>query len=171
MPPAVLAAETLMVRLRAHVSNRCKVSLHTECLQRKYAEGGHIHESNYNSIDKGVRSFAVFQRGEKTMKYDFMRDAIEMHVHTAPDVSSRKCTDIELMERLRTAGLGGALIKYHYGETAGRAALLRELCPELKLAGGITLNRAVGGINASAVEACGKLGGRFVWFPTMDALK
>src|SRR5207302_265796 len=35
--------------------------------------------------------------------------------------------------------------------------------------GGIVLNRYVGGLNPAAVEAAFRLGGRCVWFPTIDA--
>lgn len=110
---------------------------------------------------------AFFDKGEHVTKY--LRDAIEMHVHTSPDVTERKCTDTELAQRVKASGMAGALIKSHYGETAARAALLRERYPELIFAGGITLNLSVGGINPAAVKACGQMGGRFVWFPTMDA--
>ena len=93
-----------------------------------------------------------------------------MHIHTSPDVSPRKCSDIGLAKRLQAAGMGGALVKSHGSDTAPRAALLNEQFPELFFAGGIVLNRQAGGLNPFAVRACGKMGGRFVWFPTMDSL-
>ena len=93
-----------------------------------------------------------------------------MHIHTSPDVSPRKCSDIGLARRLQAAGMGGALVKSHGSDTAPRAALLNEQFPELFFAGGIVLNRQAGGLNPFAVRACGKMGGRFVWFPTMDSL-
>lgn len=92
-----------------------------------------------------------------------------MHVHTAPDVTERKCSDLELARRFREVGLAGALIKCHYADTAARAALLNEQFPELRFAGGVTLNYASGGLNPEAVSVCGKMGGKVVWFPTMDA--
>ena len=99
-----------------------------------------------------------------------LRGAYEMHVHTSPDVTERKCSDLELARRFREAGLGGALIKCHYGDTATRAALLNEGFPGLRFAGGVTLNRASGGLNPEAVSVSGRMGGKIVWFPTMDAL-
>ena len=78
---------------------------------------------------------------------EYLRGAYEMHVHTSPDVSPRKCSDIELAKRLQAAGMGGALIKCHYGDTAARAGVLNELFPGMHFAGGVTLNRAAGGIN------------------------
>lgn len=95
----------------------------------------------------------------------------DMHVHTSPDVVARKLSDIELAERFRDAGLLGAVIKCHYSDTAGRAALLNERYGNsgVKFYGGIVLNNSAGGINPHAVEASAKMGGRYVWFPTMDA--
>lgn len=101
---------------------------------------------------------------------DLLRGAYDLHFHTSPDVTARKCSDIELAHRLVQAGMKGCVIKNHYFETAARAALLREQFPELEIVGGITLNRSVGGLNPYAVEKVAQMGGKFMWFPTMDAL-
>lgn len=100
---------------------------------------------------------------------DLLHGVIDLHFHTAPDVSPRKCSDLELAARLRAAGMAGCVIKNHFLDTAGRAAVLRELYPDLIFAGGIALNRSVGGINPQAVERTAQMGGRMVWFPTMEA--
>lgn len=102
---------------------------------------------------------------------DLLTGAYDLHVHTAPDVSPRKCGDRELAERLVAAGMSGCAIKCHFFETAARAALLKEEFPALNVVGGIVLNRSVGGINPHAVERLAQLGGKLVWFPTMDALE
>ena len=101
----------------------------------------------------------------------FVKGAYDIHFHTSPDVVKRKCSDIELAERARAAGMAGFVIKNHYTDTAGRAAVLQELCPELKIAGGITLNRSVGGLNPQAVEKMARMGGKMVWFPTLESLE
>lgn len=167
----------------------------------------------------------------------------DFHVHTSPDVVSRKCSDIDLAERYIAANgrhsgrleagytspnekgiaddmagtktrallsnehdtqekgyyiarrrelaemlkgsapendtlsditpscFTGALIKCHYSDTAGRASLLNEryVNSGMKFFGGVVLNHSAGGINHHAVEASAKMGGRIVWFPTMDA--
>jgi len=93
----------------------------------------------------------------------------DLHIHAAPDVSKRKFTDAQLAEHMLRAGFAGFGLKCHFAETAARAALLREHYPELNIVGGITLNRSVGGINPYAVEMCGKMDGRFVWMPTLEA--
>lgn len=93
----------------------------------------------------------------------------DLHVHPSPDVKKRKFTDPELAGRLLEAGMQGVVIKNHFSETACRAALLQQQFPQLKVAGGIVLNRPNGGINPYAVENCIALGGKFLWMPTLDA--
>lgn len=97
-----------------------------------------------------------------------LHGAYDMHIHTSPDVSPRKCDDLELCRRLEAAGMAGCVIKCHYGDTAARAALLTKQFPNLTVAGGITLNRQAG-INPDAVERSGQMGGKYVWFPTLEA--
>ena len=65
--------------------------------------------------------------------------------------------------------MAGCAIKSHYMVTSGRAALLQKLYPELTFAGGITLNRSLGGVNPDAVERTGQMGGKMLWFPTLEA--
>lgn len=95
--------------------------------------------------------------------------AYDLHVHASPDVSARKFTDIELAKHMIEAGFAGIGLKCHFAETAARAALLNEQFPGFHSVGGITLNRSVGGFNPFAVEMCGKMGGKFVWMPTLEA--
>lgn len=98
-----------------------------------------------------------------------LQGAYDMHIHTAPDVTPRKCDDLELAQRLQKAGMAGCAIKSHYMDTSGRAALLQKLYPELTFAGGITLNRSLGGVNPDTVERTGQMGGKMLWFPTLEA--
>lgn len=98
-----------------------------------------------------------------------LQGAYDLHVHVAPDVIQRKCSDPELAQRVRAAGMKGCVIKCHYFETAARAALLRSQFPDLEIIGGLALNLSVGGINPHAVERFGQMGGGILWFPTMDA--
>lgn len=98
-----------------------------------------------------------------------LNGAYDLHFHTAPDVCERKCSDLTAAKRWKAAGMKGGLIKCHYADTTGRAAILRELFPDLNIAGGLVLNRQAGGLNPQAAERCGQAGGRFLWFPTLDA--
>lgn len=100
---------------------------------------------------------------------ELLRGVYDLHIHTAPDVSARKCDDLELARRLQAAGMAGCAIKNHFTDTAGRAAVLSTLFPDLDIAGGITLNRSVGGINPQAAERTAQMGGKMLWFPTLEA--
>ena len=101
---------------------------------------------------------------------DILKGTYDLHVHTSPDVVPRKCSDLELARRLIQHGMAGCAIKSHHFDTAARASLLQEQFPQLKVAGGIALNRSVGGLNPDAVERCTQAGGKLLWFPTVDSL-
>jgi hypothetical protein len=95
--------------------------------------------------------------------------AIDMHVHSAPDVRPRKLDDWGLLARTQLAGMGGVVLKNHYTPTADRASLLRSKFPDLSVMGSIVLNDSVGGLNRAAVDAALKLGAKVVWMPTVSA--
>ena len=63
----------------------------------------------------------------------------------------------------------GCALKSHYFDTAARAGLLQEQFPQLRIVGGVVLNRSVGGVNPEAVERCAQAGGKMVWFPTVES--
>lgn len=122
-----------------------------------------------------VDAAGVDDAGAEAMRTDLLRDAIDMHAHTMPDVASRSMTDIALAQRAMSAGIAGFVSKCHQGDSSARAAVASEavrlLHPgtDFRVFGGIVLNHPVGGLNAAAVYACGRMGGRIVWFPTVDA--
>jgi hypothetical protein len=100
--------------------------------------------------------------------WELVAGAYDIHVHAAPDVIERRASDVELAARFGELRLGGLVLKSHYTMTAERALAVRA-ASGADVQGGITLNWAVGGINATAVEVCARVGGRFVWMPTIDA--
>jgi hypothetical protein len=81
----------------------------------------------------------------------------------------RKIDDISLAKRFAELKMGGFVIKSHYTPTAERAALARQIVPEVDAKGAITLNGSVGGLNAMAIEILARGGGQYVWFPTVDS--
>ena len=93
---------------------------------------------------------------------ELLRGLYDMHIHTAPDVVARKCSDLEAAQRMLAAGMRGGAIKSHYLDTAGRAQLLKEQFPTLHIVGGITLNRSVGGLNPCAAERSAQAGGKML---------
>ncbi|MBQ2615634.1 MAG: amidohydrolase [Synergistaceae bacterium] len=100
---------------------------------------------------------------------NWLKGAWDLHIHVAPDVVKRKCTERVVAQRMHEKGMSGGAIKCHFFETIARATLANEDYPDIKIVGGITLNRSVGGLNPEAVLKAGMLGGKMLWFPTMDA--
>jgi len=100
---------------------------------------------------------------------DLTRGGVDLHVHVDPDVIRRRITDLELARRCEARGLRGFVLKSHYTSTAERAAVVRAAVPGIDTLGSITLNSAVGGLNALAVEIAAREGARIVWLPTVDA--
>lgn len=94
---------------------------------------------------------------------------IDCHLHHAPDVLPRKQTALELARAARAAGMGGIVIKSHHANTAGVAAQVQDLVPEVRVIGGVALNGAVGGLNPAAVRMSAKFGAKLVWMPTTSA--
>lgn len=99
---------------------------------------------------------------------EMIKDAYDLHVHSAPDVLPRKMNDIAMAQRIKDSGMAGYAIKSHFFATSERAELMHELYPEVDFVGTITLNSSVGGINPTAMEMAARSGVRLVWFPTCD---
>jgi hypothetical protein len=98
-----------------------------------------------------------------------VRGAFDPHVHVAPDFAPRRITDLELAERCLELGLAGFGLKSHYTATVERAAVVTAAVPGIRALGTVTLNHAVGGLNATAVEVAARQGARIVWLPTVSA--
>lgn len=101
-----------------------------------------------------------------------IRGAIDFHVHSSPDVFGRSLTDVEVARIAARNGMRALVYKNHVTSTADRAFLVHQAVPEIEAFGGVTLNRAVGGINPAAVEWMFRMEGgrgRVVWLPSIDA--
>jgi hypothetical protein len=98
-----------------------------------------------------------------------VQGAYDLHVHVAPDVPERRIDDLTLARRFAELGLAGFALKSHYTSTAERAQVVSALVPEVQVFGTLTLNAAVGGMNALAVEIAAREGARIVWMPTVDS--
>jgi hypothetical protein len=95
--------------------------------------------------------------------------AVDLHVHCAPSLFARWGDGLDVVLACEAAGMAAVLLKAHEGATYDGAAVLDRLSATVRVRGGIVLNRYVGGLNPAAVEAALRLGGRCVWFPTLDA--
>jgi uncharacterized protein DUF6282 len=98
-----------------------------------------------------------------------VRGAYDLHVHVDPDVIPRRIDDVALAHRFAEVGLAGFGLKSHYTSTAERAQIVSAAAPGVQAIGTLTLNRAVGGMNALAVDIAAREGARIVWMPTVDS--
>lgn len=100
---------------------------------------------------------------------DYLEGAVDLHVHSSPDVDRRRFDDLELARAAKDAGLGAVLIKSHQNSTVERAWLVSQCVPGIRVYGGLVLNETVGGLNRAAVRLALELGARQVWMPTRSA--
>jgi hypothetical protein len=98
-----------------------------------------------------------------------MQGAIDVHLHSEPDLFPRIADDVTVARHAAANGLRAISLKCHSERTTSRAYMTMQQVPGIQVVGGIVLNRAVGGINPAAVEAALQLGARHVWMPTVDA--
>lgn len=94
--------------------------------------------------------------------------AVDLHIHTAPDLFPRNVTAITAAEAARAAGMRAIVVKSHSTDTAARAETARKAVG-FPVYGGVALNYSVGGLNPYAVRETAKQGGRIVWMPTIGA--
>ncbi len=97
-----------------------------------------------------------------------LQGAIDMHIHTAPDLFARSVTDIEAAAQAKAAGMSGIVIKNHHTLTADRATFASKQVG-FPVYGSLVLNRYVGGFNPYAVDAALRFGAKEIWMPTITA--
>jgi hypothetical protein len=100
---------------------------------------------------------------------DALDGAVDLHVHSAPDIDVRRYNDLELAREAASAGMRALLIKSHQNSTVERAWLVDQVVPGIDVFGGLVLNSTVGGLNPDAVAVALRLGARQVWMPTRSA--
>lgn len=99
-----------------------------------------------------------------------VKNACDMHIHTAPDIFPRVADDLEMATVCRDAGMRAIVLKCHADTTMTRAWHTQRQVEGIKVFGGITLNLNAGGINPAAVDAALKLGAVEVWMPSYHSL-
>lgn len=100
---------------------------------------------------------------------DYLEGAVDLHVHSAPDIDRRRFDDLELARAAKDAGVGAILIKSHQNSTVERAWLVSRCVPGIRVHGGLVLNETVGGLNPAAVRLALALGARQIWMPTRSS--
>ena len=97
---------------------------------------------------------------------NLLHGVIDIHIHTNPDIRTRRLSDLQLATEARRVGARAIVIKSHLVTTMDRASIAREAVPGIDVFGGIVLNAQVGGLNAVAVDTAIKMGAKLVWLPT-----
>jgi|SRR5579871_812177 len=100
---------------------------------------------------------------------DYLEGAIDLHVHSSPDIDRRRFNDLDLAREAQKAGVGALVIKSHQNSTVERAWLVSQCVPGVRVYGGLVLNETVGGLNPAAVRLALALGARQIWMPTRSA--
>jgi len=99
----------------------------------------------------------------------FLEGAVDLHVHSSPDVDARRFDDIDLAREAARARMSALLIKSHQNSTVERATLVSKIVPEIQVFGGLVLNDTVGGLNPAAVRLAVRMGAKEIWMPTRAA--
>jgi hypothetical protein len=100
---------------------------------------------------------------------ELLKGAIDIHVHSAPDLYRRDKDHLELARTAREVGFRALVIKSHNFATAARAQMVQKEVRGIDVFGSIVLNLPMGGLNPIAVETAIKYGARQVYMPTVDS--
>ena len=98
-----------------------------------------------------------------------LEGAIDLHVHSAPEVFGRIGDAIEIGRRCQAAGMRAVVFKAHHEGTMTRAYYANQTLGPLEAFGGLVLNDFVGGINPTAVRVALDQGAKIIWAPTMHS--
>ena len=99
-----------------------------------------------------------------------LHGAIDLHVHFGPDAHLQRSIDaLDAAEQAAAAGMRALVLKSHDFPTAPVANVVDRVVAGVRVFGGLTLDRQIGGINPSAVEVSAKLGAKIVWMPTLSS--
>ncbi|MBW1962830.1 MAG: amidohydrolase family protein [Deltaproteobacteria bacterium] len=108
-----------------------------------------------------------------------VRNAVDCHAHGGSDPFDRLMLEDEIAFDYSKAGMRAVVFKTWFTPSASRIQLVQKYLDKwaeendiqpVKIFGGITLNKSVGGINPDAVRRClGFPGFKYVWMPMVDS--
>lgn len=98
-----------------------------------------------------------------------LEGSYDVHLHASPCLQQRRMSIYELALEAQRVGMKGFVVKDHNFPTGPYASIVNEVQQDVKVAGGITINRCVGGYNPLAVDASFRLGGKVVWMPSLES--
>ena len=103
---------------------------------------------------------------------DLLQVAIDMHVHSWPDVSlahPQHRTNDDVIRQCREAGMQGIVLKTHGWPAASLAHQLNSEHEDFNVYASATLNTMAGGPHPWVVETAIGMGCRMIWLPTISA--
>ena len=100
---------------------------------------------------------------------ELLQGAIDMHLHTGPDVMPSRVDALEAAKQARQSGMRAIVIKNHSYPTTPLAILVRQLVPEVAVFGSVCLDDDIGGLNSDALEKHADMGAQVVWMPTFSS--
>ena len=99
-----------------------------------------------------------------------LKGSYDLHVHAGPDPNQQRRLDaLDTARHAYEAEMGGFVLKSHEYPTAPLTYALERMYPGLTVAGSVSLNHQVGGLNPEAVQVAARLGAKVVWMPTFSA--
>jgi len=110
--------------------------------------------------------------------WKLMDGMIDVHIHSGPSVTTRVYNELEYAIQGMQVGQRAMVSKAHDGPTIRSAMIVQQVVNQwaaehnkkpIDVFGGVVLNYVVGGLNPDAVIAAHRLGGKYVWLPTVDA--
>ncbi|MDA8291714.1 MAG: DUF6282 family protein [Actinomycetota bacterium] len=102
------------------------------------------------------------------MRPDFLTGAIDLHIHSGPDVVERIGTSIDIARSAADAGMRAIVLKDHAFPSFTKAVLTDQAVDGISVYGGIALNTTVGGLNVRSAKGAIAGGARVLMFPTYD---
>jgi Family of unknown function (DUF6282) len=99
---------------------------------------------------------------------ELVEGAVDLYVHSNPDLLPRRTDDLGLARESAEAGVATAVHRHHYCPTAERSRIAQDATGFL-LHGAVLLNDSVGGMNPSAVELALRDGAVWIGLPTLSA--
>lgn len=140
------------------------------------------HVSFYDPLDEsfeGKKKRLKTQVFKNERMWDLLHGAYDIHQHSGPSVhTERLYNELELAIQACYMGLGGVVFKDMHTASVRSVKIVQTVVDQwatehgkkkIELFGGVCLNYAVGGLNPDAVIAAYRIGGKYVWLPSMDA--
>lgn len=96
-----------------------------------------------------------------------LTDAIDMHVHPLVEGTLSVPLSMKAVQRMQDADMAGVLLKPHFVPTTMMAEALDRTFEDIRVFGGLIMERSAGGIDPYVVKNQIEQGAKKVWMPLM----